>query len=360
MSDSNNVSAPPPLLPGPPPSDPSTLLPRLPRVGPPPPPPPLSPRSSSSTATPRQTREQTDETCWTFSSQTNARRALGLEPQLTMYCYLNFRNSLNSLVPVKGHPNAFLARDSPRPEPDPTGPGELKEVVLKSTRTGDQTVELPRYSWPWLDGRYWYVARGKHAVEQHWRDQQGSTSWQMIETIQRRQQSPPEPSSDLARAHHALGIVDLNQQSVVHLLLSPLNSFPGSLTLLFRSTSSESLTSLSTLYSTSLQRLHAHVLRIYTPLWTSLTLLPKTYTDGTQLELLSTCYTRLTNGSAFDLVGKLWTSLDKVNRELRERREASRRNFEQEQRDRKRRGGPPSVEAGFGGVQPRVPPRSPS
>ncbi|GAA6014824.1 hypothetical protein JCM11491_002129 [Sporobolomyces phaffii] len=367
-----DAPTPPPLPPPPPPQSlPPDLAALLSRMPPPPAPPigPLARAPSSAPTPPRQTREQTDEKCWVFTNQSNARRALGLEPQMSMYCYINFRNSLSSLTPVPGHPNAFLAKDAPQTsvgssaasgsqsEDEGTGaergPGELHKVVLKSTRVGEREVDLPAYWWRWLDGRYWYVAKGRKAVERHFDEMgdlsqlekleddanDGVNSWKMITRIETRCRDEQEQSllpgkREERQIKKSLGIIDLNQNS-------------------------ESLTSLSALYSTSLQRLHAHVLRIYSPLLTSLSLLPKTYTDGTQTELLSTIFTRLTDGSAFVLGERMVGALGRVSGELKERRD--RRDEER----RSRGGGPPNgfggppnppVDIGLGGQQPRLPP----
>ncbi|GAA5994666.1 hypothetical protein JCM5350_000370 [Sporobolomyces pararoseus] len=327
---------PPPPLPLPPPPDLSSLLSRF-----PPHPPPSLPAPIR-----KQTSEQTDEKCWIFTNQSNARRALGLEPQISMYCYLNFRNSLSSLVPVPGHPNAFLAKDAPPPPTIPQegedGPGNVKKIVLKSSRIGDVEKVLPNYWWKWLDGRYFYVAKGKTQVERHFKEmgnvEEGGegevNSWKMISKIEKRIKEQQElndtPEKKQERQiKRALKVVDLNENS-------------------------ESLTSISSLYSTTLQRFHSHLLRIYSPLITSLTILPKTFQDGTQSELLSTVFGRLTDGSAFVLGERMVNSLGKVGQELKERRE---------KRDQERRGSVsggsgsvPPVDVGLGGQQPRLPP----
>jgi len=166
-------------------------------------------------------------------------RALGLEPQISMHCYINFRNSLSSLTPVPGHPNAFLARDAPStlpttPEELSDGPGKLKRVVLKSSRTGEQEVELPKYHWERLDGRYWYVAKGRENVERHFREmgdlgkierEEGRedgevgnvNSWRMIRRIKERIEKQKEEDSipgkrEERQVKRALGIIDLNKK----------------------------------------------------------------------------------------------------------------------------------------------------
>lgn len=82
----------------------------------------------------------------------------------------------------------------------------------------------------------------------------------------------------------------------------------------------ERLISLSSLYSTSLQRFHTHVLRIYTPLFKNLARLPETFRDGTQLQMANTLWTRLTDGSALALAERMRKSTVDVARQLRERR----------------------------------------
>lgn len=156
-------------------------------------------------------------------------RALGLEPEMTMYCYMNFRNSLSSLTPVPGNPHAFLARDAPGPPPDldlDLDDDDKKTVTIKSARVGDRRVELPSYSWPWLHGRYWYVARGKRAIERHFSEMghlsrhdraQDVNAWKMIEQIRVRCREQHErDSSPQAREQRqvkrSLGIVDLNEK----------------------------------------------------------------------------------------------------------------------------------------------------
>lgn len=112
------------------------------------------------------TTERYDERCWTSTRQTNARRALGRDPQVSMYCYINMRNALEDLVPVPGHPTAFLARDA-GPTPD-----HLPAVRRKGAKS-DRPEGVPEYHWPWLDGRFVYVARGRDNVARHMREMGG-------------------------------------------------------------------------------------------------------------------------------------------------------------------------------------------
>jgi len=102
--------------------------------------------------------------------------------------------------------------------------------------------------------------------------------------------------------------------------------------------SSENLISLSDAYSSTLQRLHAHLVRIYSPGLRNLARVPEVWTDGTAATMVDTVATRLTDGSAFRLVGRMWDSLGSVHAQLEERR--------------KRRGGGEGDP--FGGSQPPV------
>ena len=100
----------------------------------------------------------------------HTRRALGREPQTTMYCYLNLRNVIADLVPVPGAHNAFLARDAPPGSPAAVeAERKLKERTMRKVApplAADETP-TPRYHWPWLDGRYLYIATGRTNVARH-------------------------------------------------------------------------------------------------------------------------------------------------------------------------------------------------
>lgn len=133
--------------------------------------PTLPPPSHSRTAvlkSKRPTMEQVDERCWIRSRQTNARRALGREPAVSMYCYLNFRHSLADLVPVPGSPNSFIARDA-APGTNASGSVDLKG----KGKEVDKPEGLPDYYWPRLDGRYLYIARGREAIARHMKEMGG-------------------------------------------------------------------------------------------------------------------------------------------------------------------------------------------
>lgn len=82
----------------------------------------------------------------------------------------------------------------------------------------------------------------------------------------------------------------------------------------------EKLIDLSTLYSTSLQSIHRHVVKIYSPFFRNLARLPETFRDGTQLRMLDQVQTKLTDGSAFALVGRLYGSTVEVVKKLEEKR----------------------------------------
>ncbi|GAA5956082.1 hypothetical protein JCM21900_002589, partial [Sporobolomyces salmonicolor] len=321
--------------------------------------PPHAPHARPVVRSAKPTRELVDERCWIRSRQSNARRALGHEPSVTMYCYLNFRHALSDLVPVPGHPNAFLARDAP-PPPAPSlsadAASHVKTVTLTSPHSGHEP-ELPKYHWPALDGRYLYIAKGRQAVARHLAEMGGAkieavevenegegrdkskakaplegkvSAWRVIRQIEARCDAAKQEREQPGRREQeamkrALGIVEEEQNS-------------------------ERLIHLSTLYSTTLQRLHAHTLRIYAPVLSSLSRLPSTYTDGTQARMLDTVLTRLADGSGFALAGRMWESLGTVHKELEERR--------RQKRDNERRGGPGAGFDGgaFGGTQPPVPP----
>jgi len=82
-----------------------------------------------------------------------------------MYCYINMRHALADLVPVPGHPTAFLARDAP--------PVDQLPPIKQRTVVVDAPEGTPEYRWPWLDGRFVYVARGRENVARHMREMGG-------------------------------------------------------------------------------------------------------------------------------------------------------------------------------------------
>ncbi|GAA6006664.1 hypothetical protein JCM10207_005011 [Rhodosporidiobolus poonsookiae] len=306
---------------------------------------------------PRPTMERYDERCWTRTRQTNARRALGREPQVTMYCYLNFRNSLADLVPVPGAPNAFLARDahaSTSSAADPSGKGKGKEVVR-----APEHEDLPAYHWDFLDGRYLYIAKGREAVARHMKEMggvaAGSTSAEGVEAGPKIMRKSGE--EEKVGAWDTVARIEARCAK-----LEAERALPGKREerMLRRAMGldeddSERLISLSTAYSTSIQRLHAHILRIYTPVFKQLARLPSTFTDGTQLQMLDTVTTRLTDGSAFRFAGRLVESFGTVRGQLDERRKRAR----DEKGPGEGEGGAFGGFGGFGGMQPPVPP-SPS
>ncbi|BGP44579.1 hypothetical protein JCM10450v2_000393 [Rhodotorula kratochvilovae] len=299
---------------------------------------------------PPMTTERYDERCWTTTRQTNARRALGREPTVTMYCYLNMRHALENLIPVPGHPTAFLARDDPLDEHIPAKP------------LAERPEGTPEYHWPWLDGRFIYVARGRENVARHMREMGGVSvdgdarkkdgddkveeKGPMAGRVKRKLM-PAAPDEDRISAWETIRRIEdrVEKQKAEKLLPAKREEVILRRAMGFEDDSSESLISLSDAYSNSLQRLHAHIVRIYSPGLKNLARLPQIWTDGTQAQMFETVTTRLTDGSAFTLVGRLWDSLGNVHGQLEERR--------------KRRGGGDGEAGTFGGVQPPAPPLPP-
>lgn len=70
-----------------------------------------------------------------------------------------------------------------------------------------------------------------------------------------------------------------------------------------------------------MRRLHLHVLRIYTPGLRNLARLPEIYQDGTATQMLGTLQTRLTDGSAFTLVDRMWTATWDVAKQIKHKRD---------------------------------------
>ena len=102
----------------------------------------------------------------------------------------------------------------------------------------------------------------------------------------------------------------------------------------------ERLYSLSDVYSNSLRRFHAHIIRIYSPGLANLARLPSTFTDGTQTRMFDTVYERLTDGSAYKLAERLMDATVRVTGTLLERR-----------KERENSGGNGSGSSGgFGGI----------
>ncbi|GAA5903315.1 hypothetical protein JCM8208_002272 [Rhodotorula glutinis] len=356
---------------------------QLPGVFPPPPNLDEILRAASTTTArarrPPMTTERLDERCLTLTKQTNARRALGREPAVTMYCYINMRNALEDLVPVPGHPTAFLARDAPPVD---------QLAVIKRTVVVDKPEGTPEYRWPWLDGRFVYVARGRDNVARHMREMGGvggdvpppvpvpvvsakdgepapapaSTASSAVDEA--KPSAPSSPTSPSGRPKRKLmphavvvegervGAWDtmrrieerVEKQEADKLLPGKREERMLRRAMGFEDDSSESLISLSDAYSSSLQRLHAHLVRIYSPGLKNLARLPAIWTDGTARDMCDTVTTRLGDGSAFKLVGRMWGSLSSVQQQLEERR--------------RRRGGGggggPGEADPFGGSQPPV------
>ncbi|GAA5856327.1 hypothetical protein JCM8547_000869 [Rhodosporidiobolus lusitaniae] len=348
-SSSSSPSSPPTLPPIPYPGGVPDLDALLRAAAPPAPVPPPGGRNPFPKSA-RPSMEQIDERCWIRTRQTNARRALGREPQTVAWCYLNLRSAVADLVPVPGTVNSFVARDVAPGSPDSQraagggkekGKGKQKDVVAEGS---------PEYHWPWLDGRYLYIAHGREAVARHMKEMGGVAAepnaegkgsrivrksgeeekvgaWETIARIEER----CERSEAMARPPGK------REEQLMRKAMG------------LDEDDSERLISLSTLYSVSLQRFHAHILRIYTPFFTQLSRLPQTFTDGTQLQMLETVTTRLTDGSAFTLAGRLWESFNTVQRQLAERRKRN-------EGGGRGGGAGDGGMSGFGGVQPPVPP----
>lgn len=66
---------------------------------------------------------------------------------------------------VPGRPGTFIAQ--------PAAP--LPEPFLDNPPAPEGTT-LPAYHWPWLDGRYFYYARGRENVDRHAREM-GQGDW---------------------------------------------------------------------------------------------------------------------------------------------------------------------------------------
>ncbi|GAA5997369.1 uncharacterized protein JCM10292_000211 [Rhodotorula paludigena] len=313
-------------------------------------------------ARPPTTSERIDERCWTSSRQTNARRALGREPTVKMYCYINMRNALSDLVPVPGHPTAFLARDAP-----PASPAAEAAAHHRKARVPPEGV--PEYHWPWLEGRYFYVATGRENVARHMLEMSGASA-EATEEKKMAKQAEEGATREKAIKVRPDGSVSLGE---VQRLVAPRDEHVGAWDTIRRieercekkaaerllpgkreeamirramgleEESSEKLISLSDVYSSTLQRLHAHLVRIYSPGLRNLARLPQVWTDGTTTQMLDTVQTRLTDGSAFRLYDRLRDSLGSVRGQLEERRK---------RREERERGD----DVGFGGTQPPLPP----
>ncbi|KAM0793386.1 hypothetical protein ACM66B_000839 [Microbotryomycetes sp. NB124-2] len=289
---------------------------------------------------PKSTPEKPDERCWTTSRQTNARRALGRPPKTTMYCYINWRHAISDMIPVPGMPGAFIARESRKPTTTTSATTTRATGPPSSSAPVSLPDGLPAYHWPWLDGRYLYIARGADAVKRHLDDmhgtgneaeQRGKDTTKSIDRLYERcvkQRIERDNNRKLAKQRQLLGIDDPAAEDY------------------------ERLISLSSAYSTSLQRMHAHVLRIYGPAFRNLSRLPETFSDGTQKRMLDNCIEKLTDGSAFKLVDRLWDSTKRVVSTLYERKK------NESDRGKGGGGGPPVM--GPGGAGPGLPPLPPA
>ena len=93
-----------------------------------------------------------------------------------------------------------------------------------------------------------------------------------------------------------------------------------------------------------MRRLHLHVLRIYTPGLKNLARLPDIYRDGTATHMLGTLQTKVTDGSAFTLIDRMWTATWNVAKQIKAKREQMQQNGGEGGA-----GGPPSPFGGLGG-----------
>jgi hypothetical protein len=305
-----------------------------------------------------------------------------------MYCYINMRNALADLIPVPGHPAAFLARDAAPGSPAASETGQDPSRSQKRIKLVAGEHEVPDYHWRWLDGRYFYIARGREMVARHMLEMTGSTrpdighmadelveekgpmhgkvkrklmpgvdeerlgAWGTIRRIEERcakaeaeRMLPGKREENMLR--RAMGFEPEGCVAFVVFVLQALRlndaSVVASITRL-NARRSERIVSLSDAFSDTLQRFHAHIVRIYSPGLRNLARLPQTFTDGTQAQMLDTVTTRLTDGSAFRLLGRMWESLGSVSAQLEERRK------------RRGGGGDDPFAGGFGGSQPPLPP----
>ncbi|SCZ90613.1 BZ3500_MvSof-1268-A1-R1_Chr1-3g02100 [Microbotryum saponariae] len=286
--------------------------------------PPLNPESDALVPRVETTRESVDERCWIRTKQTNARRALGREPRVTMYCYLNFKKQIVGLIPVPGQRGAYMAKDAPVSKN--SGPTHYVPTGPPTTLAPPPTV--PFYHWPRLEDRYIYIARGRTYVNRHLQESGGPAESRIsIEDLAERceQGQMARAAERKQRAvQRALGMVDPIEFDEY-----------------------EKLISLSEVWSHSLQRLHLHVHRIYSPGWRNLARVPEVWTDGTASKMLERCKETLSDGSAFNLVGRMYESTIRVLGELEERR-----------RKKKEGGSDPGIGGGSGGIIP--PPLPPS
>lgn len=229
-----------------------------------------------------------------------------------MVCYLNLRHQIAALVPIPNQPGAYFVKDEPAP-PAPSPPPPASSAGA---------AEVRPYHWQRLDGRYLYFATGRATIAAHVVEM-GGKGWQGIAAIEERcaakhsaleaiEEDPKQ--RDERRMKRAMGLEDAEECAPC--ATSPLQNLAD-----HRARRSESLVHLSELYSTSLRRLHAHVVRIYSPAFANLARLPETFRDGTQARMVETLWGRLTDGSAFALVGRMVQSTRDVTAELRKRRE---------------------------------------
>ena len=245
---------------------------------------------------------------------------------------------------------------------------------------------IPEYHWPFLDGRYFYFARGTPAVERHLREMATrgvdailAAQSRVAERDQIKQQRIEELRAALASARrggHAsvpraalppgtagssgnpsgnLGGMTSSSPSGAH--PHGMGGIASSLGLDgagqlgahvdFNREPRERVYPLSALWSDTWRRAHRHILRIYSPVFRNLARLPETYTDGTQERMAKQMYEKFTDGSALRLLESMAQSLGRVVKFIEQRRNAD--------NDSSSSSGP----GGSGGGPPPLPPPPP-
>ncbi|KAM0755434.1 hypothetical protein T439DRAFT_320122 [Meredithblackwellia eburnea MCA 4105] len=237
----------------------------------------------------RPTKERRDERCWQWSSQTNARRALKQDPKAKMLCFINLRNEIAEMTPVPGQPpGVYFVKDKIK-----TVPSTLElDPSLQSTSSNETPSVLPgprRYHVPFLENRYIYFATGRETIARHMIEM--GTEWKGIESIQQR------IKENEAAAHKSA------KEDYEERMRKALNG---------QEDETETLYHLSASWSNTFTRFENHLVRIYGPGFRALARLPSTFTDGTQSQMLDLVVGKLTDGSAFTLLGRMSGSLREV------------------------------------------------
>jgi hypothetical protein len=90
------------------------------------------------------------------------------------------RRQVGDLLPVLGRPGAYVAKPVPIPDAPPTPP--TPPLPLASAR--DKPIpEIPKYHWAWLDGRYFYRAKGRENVARHHEEMQEKQGMETLKKI---------------------------------------------------------------------------------------------------------------------------------------------------------------------------------